>query len=128
MAKQQKTAPDPLANLRVADATAETGEATAATDKPEGAADAEASSEDDPDLADEQARANIANPPPAPGAGVKKVVRNFVTRDTTISWGHQFIKLKAGDEITDGVYGPNAFQRMVDNGVPMRFEEEEVKG
>lgn len=62
-------------------------------------------------------------PPPVPVEA--PCVRYFCLKDTTLSWGEQFITVHRDQEVHDGNYGPNAVKRMKDMGVPFREEQVE---
>jgi hypothetical protein len=58
----------------------------------------------------------VVVPPPAPPP--VKIRRFEVLRQTTISWGQQFITLRAGDVVTHESH--DDIQRLIDAGVPLR--------
>ena len=63
----------------------------------------------------EKPSAVVVPPPALPPA----VVRRFeVLRQTTISWGQQFITLRAGDIVSHESH--DDIQKLIDAGVPLR--------
>lgn len=56
--------------------------------------------------------AQVAPPPVKPRVGI-------VQRDISILWSKRVIKVRAGTEVSDDAYGPNAFERFEAQGVAM---------
>lgn len=86
---------------------------------------------DDFDAAPTSSATEPAVPPeepvlPPPGEAAAKAVKapQFeVVRDVTISWGNAFIKLRAGDVISEDGYGDGAIERMKQAGVALKEVE-----
>lgn len=61
--------------------------------------------------------------PPGAAVPVTKAPSFEVLRDVTLSWGPAFIKLRAGDVISEDGYGDGAIEKMALAGVALKQVE-----